>query len=219
MPGTTPVYGFPYPEPTDLVADYPALGQDLAEDIEAVLPTIGGLFPAIPSTIANSGGTATLTDNTVTFTSVNSVSLNGCFTSSYDTFRIVCVVTASTGMNVNGRLRASGTDASGANYLRTAVYSGSGAQAAFSSGGTSWEMANINNTARAPFTADVYGPATANRTKITQSFGPWVDSSGTQWRAGVAGLDHDVSSAYDGFSLIASTGTMTGTVSVYAYKK
>jgi hypothetical protein len=34
MPGTTPIYGFPYPEPTDLVADYPALGQQLAEDVE-----------------------------------------------------------------------------------------------------------------------------------------------------------------------------------------
>lgn len=39
MPGTTPVYGFPYPQPTDLVADYPALGQDLAEDIENHLST------------------------------------------------------------------------------------------------------------------------------------------------------------------------------------
>lgn len=34
MPGTTPVYGFPYPQSTDLVADYPALGQQLATDIE-----------------------------------------------------------------------------------------------------------------------------------------------------------------------------------------
>ena len=37
MAGSTPIYGFPYPESSDLVANYPALGQDLAEDIEAVL--------------------------------------------------------------------------------------------------------------------------------------------------------------------------------------
>lgn len=32
--GTTPVFGFPYPDPSDLVANYPALGQQLAEDVE-----------------------------------------------------------------------------------------------------------------------------------------------------------------------------------------
>jgi len=32
--GTTPIYGFPYPDPSDLVANYPALGQQLAEDVE-----------------------------------------------------------------------------------------------------------------------------------------------------------------------------------------
>ena len=37
MAGSTPIYGFPYPEATDLVADYPALGQQLAEDVEDAL--------------------------------------------------------------------------------------------------------------------------------------------------------------------------------------
>jgi hypothetical protein len=83
MAGSTPVYGFPYPEATDLVADYPALGQELAEDIEAALPTLGGLAPATPTSIANSGGSASLSGNTVTFTGVSSVSLNGCFTGDY----------------------------------------------------------------------------------------------------------------------------------------
>lgn len=37
MPGSTPIYGFPYPLATDLVADYPALGLDLATDVETAL--------------------------------------------------------------------------------------------------------------------------------------------------------------------------------------
>lgn len=37
MAGSTPIFGFPYPQPSDLVANYPALGQDLAEDVETVL--------------------------------------------------------------------------------------------------------------------------------------------------------------------------------------
>jgi hypothetical protein len=34
MAGSTPIFGFPYPDPSDLVANYPALGQQLAEDVE-----------------------------------------------------------------------------------------------------------------------------------------------------------------------------------------
>jgi hypothetical protein len=32
--GTTPIFGFPYPDPSDLVANYPATAQQLAEDVE-----------------------------------------------------------------------------------------------------------------------------------------------------------------------------------------
>ena len=39
MPGTTPIYGFPYPESSDLVANYPGLGQNLAEDVETEIAT------------------------------------------------------------------------------------------------------------------------------------------------------------------------------------
>jgi hypothetical protein len=44
MPGTTPIYGFPYPEPSDLVANYPALGQQLAEDVENTFANVGKIL-------------------------------------------------------------------------------------------------------------------------------------------------------------------------------
>lgn len=37
MAGTTPIYGLPYPQSGDLVSAYPALGQDLAEDLDDIL--------------------------------------------------------------------------------------------------------------------------------------------------------------------------------------
>ena len=49
MAGNTPIYGLPYPEPTDLVADYPALGQQLAEDLDDKLPTYAATAPSSPS--------------------------------------------------------------------------------------------------------------------------------------------------------------------------
>ena len=49
MAGTTPIYGIPYPESSDLVANYPALGEGLADKLEDKLPTYAGTAPTSPS--------------------------------------------------------------------------------------------------------------------------------------------------------------------------
>lgn len=49
MAGSTPIYGLPYPEPSDLVANYPALGESLAETLDEKLPTYAATAPASPS--------------------------------------------------------------------------------------------------------------------------------------------------------------------------
>lgn len=49
MAGSTPIYGLPYPEPSDLVANYPALGEDLAETLDEKLPSYQATAPASPS--------------------------------------------------------------------------------------------------------------------------------------------------------------------------
>ena len=75
MPGTTPVYGFPYPELTDLVADYPALGQQLAEDVEDIIAALARASTAEVTTsqtttstsytdLATAGPTVTVTTGT-----------------------------------------------------------------------------------------------------------------------------------------------------------
>ena len=53
MAGNTPIYGFPYPEPTDLVADYPALGQQLAEDVETELAASSVIVQVVTSNRTN----------------------------------------------------------------------------------------------------------------------------------------------------------------------
>lgn len=57
MAGATPIYGFPYPQASDLVANYPALGQDLAEDVETQI--------ALKRSIADG---AVVPNNIVTYT-------------------------------------------------------------------------------------------------------------------------------------------------------
>ena len=67
MAGTTPIYGFPYPESSDLVANYPALGQQLAEDVEDVLSAgFGKILQVVQGT----------TTTTVTTTSASYVDTN-----------------------------------------------------------------------------------------------------------------------------------------------
>jgi hypothetical protein len=49
MAGSTPIYGLPYPQASDLVADYPALGEDLAEKLDEKLPSYQSVAPTSPS--------------------------------------------------------------------------------------------------------------------------------------------------------------------------
>lgn len=211
MPGTTPVYGFPYPEPTDLVADYPALGQQLAEDIEDVLPTIGGLAPATPTSIANSGGTATLSGNTVTFSGVSSVSLNGCFTGDYDNYRVIANVAASTTASITTRLRLSGTDAAGSNYAYRQLY-WAGSVAVYSGTATSWGLTPSPGTG-VNIAFDCFGPAKAAATRAVLSGA--ISGAGA---GDVNVAEHNLSTAYDGISVLTSAGTITGSLSIYGYR-
>lgn len=212
MAGSTPIYGFPYPEATDLVADYPALGQELAEDIEAALPTVGGLAPATPTSIANSGGSASLSGNTVTFTGVTSVSLNGCFTGDYDNYLLVASGASSGIDSLTLRLRASGSDDSGSNYNHQILtVDGTTITAARQTGQNKATVGYVNANG---FTIQtlMFSPFLASAT-FYKSEACRVES-----RTNSIGGRHTLTTSYDGFTLFPDAGTFSGTVSVYGYK-
>lgn len=216
MPGSTPIYGFPYPLSTDLVANYPALGQELAEDIEAVLPTIGGLTTSAPTSIANVGGTATATGAQVSFTGVTSVSLNGVFVTGAANYRIILTHTRSASGVTNIRLRTTGTDNANANYDNSYLYGGTASANKSSNAQTSFNQldsgaANDNGS----YTFDVMQPFIAAPTGIVG--GREFIFSGAHYCAIYAGR-FTASTSFDGFSLISSAGTITGTVRVYQYR-
>ncbi len=103
MAGSTPIYGFPYPQPSDLVANYPALGQDLAEDIETV---IDGL----------SSGALTLI-TTQSFSAASAVNVNNCFSATYDNYKVHIQFSASSGSTtLQFRFRAGGNNDATAGY-------------------------------------------------------------------------------------------------------
>ena len=154
------------------------------------------------------------------FSAVSSVSVDGCFTSEFDNYRVLATITTtSAGMNILGRLRASGTDSSAADYSRNLILLSNGSVSGNrATGQSSWELVNIGSGQRSTMDATVFAPNLAAKTSMRQSFGPNVDSPGTQTRYGLNGFDHSLTSAYDGITLLTSTGTITGTVSIYGHK-
>jgi hypothetical protein len=70
MPGSTPIFGFPYPDPSDLVANYPALGQQLAEDVEDAIVASGKIKQIVRSTDTTNRSTTSATMVDVTGMSV-----------------------------------------------------------------------------------------------------------------------------------------------------
>lgn len=177
-----------------------------------------GLAVVAPSSIANSGGTSSLTGTEVTFTTVNTVSLNGVFTSTHKSYRIICNITAAAaGAYTNMRLRASGTDNSSSNYrwhYFYGNYTGAATVNGLNSAGltTSFAVGYLNNPGGGAFALDIMGP---QATQYTSFYGR-TQNLGTD--AGGSTGDMSVTTSYDGFTLLAASGTMTGTVTVFGYK-
>lgn len=218
MAGSTPIYGFPYPEPSDLVANYPALGQDLAEDIEAVLPTIGGLAPSAPTTIANSGGSASLSGNTVTFTGVSSISLNNCFSTTYDNYRFALSAEPSAATaTLNARMRVSGADNTSANYLTQGTFVNESTTNVYRiNNGTGFLFGDAASTYENTIVADIQNPFRAEHTTLAWTC---VGSSGTTYQSHYGGMRMTSNTSFTSITFYTNTGTFTGTVSVYGYRK
>lgn len=200
MPGSTPIYGFPYPEPSDLVANYPALGQELAEDIEAVLPTLGGM---------------TLVSANV-FTTSAAVNNNNVFTSANAVYYVVGTATMSGTDRPKFRLRVGGVDATGASDYSFALIDINSGTVSGTTGGTSaWiPFAGTINGGIMPFAFTLINPATAVFTQMVNATG----FDGTP-RMRTFGGRHQQATAYDGFSITPETGgTMTGAVYIYKLK-
>lgn len=217
MPGTTPVYGFPYPEPTDLVADYPALGQDLAEDIEAVLPTLGALSLVTPTSIANSGGTASSTGGTTTYTGVTSISLNGVFSASAQNYYVTYQNTNTSASIMYMRFRTSGTDNTNSSY-NNAIGSVASTLAVqnHSTNANTLNFAYSGNAVGNHGTITIFTPfATAVTGVLMDNLYRQTDPLMVRLYGGGV---FNATTSFDGFTMYQASGTLTGTLRVYAIR-
>lgn len=215
MAGTTPIYGFPYPESTDLVANYPALGQELAEDVETVISGLGsGLNLITPTSIAFSGGSASSTSGVTTFTGVNSVSLNGVFSATYANYLVIVsrATFSGTGSDFRLRLRVGGADDSTSNYARQQIYAASTSLSAAST--TADQEFTMNGSGATDFYTrmEIYSPFLVQKTAMISN--GYTDIPAALLRNHM----FRATTSFDGFSIYPTTGSMSGAVFVYGYK-
>jgi hypothetical protein len=206
---TTSNYGWTTPDDSSLVKDGASAIRALGTAIDTSMNTALGTKKA---------GMVLL--NTTSFSGVTAQSLNaGTFTSAYKNYKLVVNLTAKSATNsLQLRVRASGTDATGANYARAGYYSyGSGTSGHWGATGQTFiDLGTVNTAAagRNVFVLDIANIQLAQETTITGNTAT-QDATGFLWLS--YSFLHDVASSYDSLTLYPNAGTITGTVSVYGY--
>ena len=150
------------------------------------------------------------------FSAVSSVSVNGCFTSTYENYRIMISMRAPSQIGCKFRLRAAGSDNTGATAYRTQglVANGTGITAARDE----ISSAVIGNTSatEGSFSMDLFNPFLAKNTTFN-AITAFINN--TPHIIGFYHVGtHNVSSSFDGFTIFPDSSTITGTLRVYGYK-
>jgi hypothetical protein len=183
-----------------------------------------GMKLVVPTSVAvGSGSGSVATQGTVSFSGASSVSLNGCFSSAYRNYRIICNFAPSVSNDVNIRVRVSGTDDTGSNYKFAAIgyKSNNTAYNDYGAAATSWQdiARSATSTTNVFFAFDVINPIETMPTIISGKTILYdTASSGVLTDINYTGF-HTQSTSYTGLTLVTTTGTITGDVSVYGYKK
>ena len=151
---------------------------------------------------------------------VGSISFNSCFSATYANYLIFANFTASVGANaeINMRLRVGGTDAT-TNYNWNLMNSPSSAGApttTASLGAALFNFTQIDPTYNVSATqCTLFDPFTTNKTLMSVNTQTHL-STGRYDNRLVTGYNSNATS-YDGFSLITTGTSFTGTIRVYGY--
>ena len=165
---------------------------------------------------ASGGGLVLITSQA--FTTSTAINVNNVFSSTYTNYKVIIRTTATTAGGDSGvtmRLRLSGTDAT-TNYSQQRSFS-----YGTTTGGdltTAWTPLEYNPTYPVQVgELELYNPAVASLTLGLGST-PKINNAAVAVNIS-ASFYHTTATAYDGFSLIPSSGNITGTVEVYGYAK
>lgn len=150
-----------------------------------------------------------------TFSAASTVSVDGCFTGSYDNYFLSLNFAATAADDTFLRLRVAGVDTSANyNFQSTQANAASylaGRQTAATGMNTGYATSTRKNTQRIFVTF----PATAEPTLFETS--GYSSLSEALYKSLVG--NQTSSTAFDGFTFYNATGTITGSIYVYGYRK
>jgi len=150
------------------------------------------------------------------FSAVSSVSVNGCFTNTYRNYRLLLTHDISTTGGTRMRLRSSGSDNTETIYDHAGITHNGVTPTGFNVQNEDyWGINTFDSILNRWTSLDLYGPQLAIQTLVVGSIGL---TSGSDGRTTITSMVHTGASSFDGFSLIASTGTITGIIRVYGYR-
>jgi hypothetical protein len=201
--GTTTNNGWPTPVATDLVKD----GWEAIKDLgDAIDTTLGVYSPATPGLVKL---------QTVTFSAVASQSINDVFSTTYTNYLINLEATQSADADITLRLRVSGTDNTSSNYTYGRYYSGLVQSIVAGNEGNITEvffpLGSFPTTRRGSSIININNPFATQNTSVT------MQQAGKYFQ--VIGGVMSVTTSYTGFTIAPTSGTVTGSVSVYGYNK
>jgi len=171
---------------------------------------IAGLKLITPSSVAGSG--VSLSGAKVTFTAATTININGVFSATHDNYLLVMRMKPTSGNpNINSRMRASGTDATGSNYT--------------------WQYLIADNTSVTGARSSSQSAATTGFTSTVEGgmhlyiYGPYLAQPTAMRDVGVSGYlnayiqddanTHSLSTSYDGITLYPASSSITGALTIY----
>ena len=183
-------------------------------------PTKPGMVLVSPTSIDHSGTSATLGENgQVTFNAVTSLSLNEVFSADFDNY----VVSFSSTLDANNdrsyffRLRASGTDATGAtDYTWQQLNANSTTVSGARASSDKADISKVSDDYPAGMTLGVYGPYLSQPTAARADAVGSLTASAVILRS--AAFTHSLSTSYDGFTIYIGGESMTGKLAVYGVR-
>ena len=177
----------------------------------------GGLVLMTPTSIAATGGSGSISSTgTVSFASASAISLNDVFSTTYDNYKFILNGTSSSGVTIYLRYRVSGADNSTtSSYISQALYidgtSPSGARVT----SDKTTIGDFATTFKNTISSEIFDPFLAVPTRL-QNYNSWSYNNST-WQSWFG--FHNQSTSYTGFTIYPASGTITGTISVYGYRK
>ena len=202
---TTSAYGWNIPDNTDLVKDGALAIRTLGNAIDTSMNTALGTKKA---------GMVLL--NTTSFSAVSSVSLPAnTFSSSYDNYKVfVTFDSNSAASSKRLRFRTAGTDNTASNYnaaLSIVRFAGT----SVIGGGANVNIFEILfNDTQGSASFDVVSPNRATLTQIVN-----LSATANNGEVFMGAAQFNAATVFDSLSIIASTGTMGGTITCFGYNK